>query len=136
MVIIMQNSMRISRDFVKALTTSARLLSILTFLSIFGYWSGLAFLKFQSKPISTTVSFTQGDDGRGNIGEYKWEYWSSNVNSRYFLDDHLHFQSFQSSQFVWTLLKSFTKVQMDPCMINVLIPLKMVHGLLNFTILC
>ena len=52
----------------KFFTKIVRQLSILGFLSIFGYWSLLAIEKFLAKPISSTVSYTFGDDGLGHIG--------------------------------------------------------------------
>lgn len=45
----------------------------------------MAFLKFQSQPISTTVSFIQGDDGLGNIG-MKIESYCTNKQTSMFID--------------------------------------------------
>ena len=52
------------------LSKTLRCLSAIVFLSIFGYWSFLAVEKYLSKPISTSVSYTFGDDGIGHIGNY------------------------------------------------------------------
>ena len=52
------------------LIKALRYVSIVGFLTIFGYWSCLAIDKFLSKPISSSVTYTFGDDGMGHIGNY------------------------------------------------------------------
>ena len=50
-----------------------KILCVGSLLSIFGYWSYKAFAKFISRPISSSVSYLNGDDGHGNIGKNsKW----------------------------------------------------------------
>ena len=53
----------------KPLIRFLKVISILFFSTVFGYWSEKAIEKFLAKPISTTVSYTIGDDGHGNIGK-------------------------------------------------------------------
>ena len=43
-----------------------KLLSLLTFTTIFLYWSIAAIIKFESKPTTSAISYTFGDDGQGN----------------------------------------------------------------------
>ena len=50
------------------LPKTLRYLSVIVFLTIFGYWSFLAVEKYLAKPISSSVSYTFGDDGMGHIG--------------------------------------------------------------------
>ena len=42
-----------------------KILSLLTFTIIFLYWSITAMLKFLSKPTTSSISYTFGDDGQG-----------------------------------------------------------------------
>ena len=52
----------------KPLINFLKIISVLFFSTVFGYWSEKAIEKFLAKPISTTVSYSIGDDGHGNIG--------------------------------------------------------------------
>ena len=53
----------------KPLINFLKIISVLFFSTVFGYWSEKAIEKFLAKPISTTVSYSIGDDGHGNIGK-------------------------------------------------------------------
>ena len=44
-----------------------KVFSLLTFTTIFLYWSITAIKKFKSWPTSSTVAYRFGDDGHGNI---------------------------------------------------------------------
>ena len=60
----------------KLLPKALKYSSVIGFLTIFGYWSFKAVEKYLAKPISSSVSYTFGDDGTGHIGYYlifkKW----------------------------------------------------------------
>ena len=53
------------------LSKTIRYLSIIAFLAIFGYWSLMAIEKYLARPISSSISYTYGDDGFGHIGNKK-----------------------------------------------------------------
>ena len=53
----------------KPLINFLKIISVLFFSTVFGYWSEKAIEKFLAKPISTTVSYSIGDDGHGNMGK-------------------------------------------------------------------
>lgn len=53
--------------FLKQLEVSTTFIAIVVLMSIFGYWSSHAFIKYSRKPVSTTISFNYGDSNDGNI---------------------------------------------------------------------
>ena len=55
--------------FAKPFVRFLKLISLVSFCSIFGYWSLQAINKFLAKPISSSVSYSYGDDGLGNISK-------------------------------------------------------------------
>ena len=57
----------IIKNFIHSFVQLLTALSTLGFFIIFAYWSMLAIHKYKSKPITSSVSYTYGDDGNGLI---------------------------------------------------------------------
>ena len=51
----------------KHLINFLKLISVIFFCTVFGYWSIKAINKYLSRPISSSVTYSNGDDGHGNI---------------------------------------------------------------------
>ena len=58
-----------SPPYAKVFVKWLKFVSILSFLAIFGFWSFKALSKYISKPVSSSVTYTFGDDGHGNISK-------------------------------------------------------------------
>ena len=54
-------------NFFESLILALKVFSLLTFTTIFLYWSTTAIIKFKSWPTSSSVAYRFGDDGKGNI---------------------------------------------------------------------
>ena len=66
---VLQRVMK-AKTYLKGFIGLLKIAAIIVLLAIFGFWSLKAIQKYFSKPISSSVSYTFGDDGRGNIGKY------------------------------------------------------------------
>ena len=59
-----------AKTYLKGFIGFLKIAAIIVLLAIFGYWSLKAIQKYFSGPISSSVSYTFGDDGQGNIGKH------------------------------------------------------------------
>ena len=56
-----------SKDLFKWTILVCRIGIVLTFASIFMFWSATAILKFASEPINSNIRFQYGDDNSGKV---------------------------------------------------------------------
>jgi len=67
---VLQQVMK-AKTYLKGFIEFLKIAAIIVLLAIFGYWSLKAIQKYFSGPISSSVSYTLGDDGQGYIGKQK-----------------------------------------------------------------
>ena len=71
-----------AKTYLKGFIGFLKIAAVIVLLAIFSFWSLKAIQKYFSRPISSSVSYTFGDDGRGNIGMYLYDIFKISLSIR------------------------------------------------------